>query len=91
VLNLLSKPNRQKEPEMTSENFISVLDMLVKRNPYHPFTVELHGGNRFEIDYPQALSYRDGNAVFFAPGGVPIWFDHESVLQIIGAEATRRV
>jgi len=30
---------------------------------------------------------RDGVAVFVAPGGVPIWFDHESVTQIIGETA----
>ena len=28
---------------------------------------------------------RDGVAVFLAPGGVPLWFDHDSVNQIIGA------
>jgi hypothetical protein len=30
---------------------------------------------------------RDGVAVFLAPGGVPIWFDHDSVLSIIGDTA----
>jgi hypothetical protein len=33
---------------------------------------------------------RDGVAVFIAPGGIPIWFDHESVNQIIGAPRSRR-
>jgi hypothetical protein len=28
---------------------------------------------------------RDGVAVFLAPGGRPIWFDHDSVVQVIGA------
>ena len=28
---------------------------------------------------------RDGVAVFLAPGGMPIWFDHDSVLRIVGA------
>ena len=27
---------------------------------------------------------RDGVAVFLAPGGIPVWFDHESVNQVIG-------
>ncbi len=34
---------------------------------------------------------RDGVAVFIAPGGIPIWFDHESVTQFVGdiADATK--
>ena len=72
---------------MTAENFDSVLNALVTRQPYQMFTVELHGGQRFEIDHPRALVVRDGVAVFLAPGGTPIWFDHDSVNQIIGAPA----
>ena len=45
------------------------------------------GGRRFEVDHPRALVSRDGVAVFLAPGGVPIWFDHESVTAIIGDTA----
>jgi hypothetical protein len=30
---------------------------------------------------------RDVVAVFLAPGGVPMWFDHDSINQIIGAPA----
>ena len=33
----------------------------------------------------EAPIVRDGVAVFLAPGGVPVWFDHESVNQVIGA------
>jgi hypothetical protein len=55
--------------------------------PFRVFTVELQGGRRFEVDHPGALVVRDGVAVFLAPGGAPIWFDHESVNQIIGAPA----
>ena len=51
--------------------------------PFRAFTVELNGGRRFEIDH-LALVIRDGVAVFLAPGGMPIWFDHDSVNQIIG-------
>lgn len=70
---------------MTSENFDRVFSGLSERRPFRVFTVELNGGQRFEIDHPRALVVRDGVAVFLAPGGVPIWFDHESVNQIIGA------
>lgn len=48
-------------------------------------TVEIHGGERFEVDHPGALIARDGVAVFLAPAGVPYWFDHDSVLRFIGA------
>ncbi len=70
---------------MTAENFERVLEGLRQLQPFRVFTVELHGGRRFEVDHPGALVFRDGVAVFIAPGGVPIWFDHESVNQILGA------
>jgi hypothetical protein len=72
---------------MTAENFDQLLTGLQQLKPFRVFTVELHGGRRFEVDHPTALVVRDGVAVFLAPGGVPIWFDHESVNQIIGAPA----
>jgi len=72
---------------MTADNFGSVLEGLRQQQPFRVFTVELHGGRRFEVDHPGALVVRDGVAVFLAPGGVPIWFDHESVNEIIGAPA----
>ena len=70
---------------MTADNFTSVLEGLRGRKPFTVFTVELQGGRRFEVDHPGALVVRDGVAVFLAPGGVPIWFDHDSVSQFIGA------
>jgi hypothetical protein len=39
------------------------------------------------FDHPSAIVIRDGVAVFLAPGGVPVWFDHDSVNQFIGAAA----
>lgn len=73
---------------MTADNFDSVLKTLQERHPFRVFTVELQGGQRFEVDHPTAMVVRDGVAVFLAPGGVPVWFDHESVNQIIGAPAS---
>ena len=72
---------------MTAENFDQILQGLRDRKPFQVFTVELNGGRRFEVDHPRALVNREGVAVFVAPGGIPIWFDHESVNQIIGAPA----
>jgi hypothetical protein len=72
---------------MTAENFDRVLTGLTQRRPFRVFTVELNTGERFEIDGPNALVTRDGVAVFLAPGGIPVWFDHESVNQFVGAPA----
>jgi hypothetical protein len=72
---------------MTADSFDRVLTALRDLRPFAVFTVELNGGRRFEVDHPGALVVRDGVAVFLAPGGVPVWFDHESVNQIIGAGA----
>ncbi len=72
---------------MTAENFDQILRAFMAVSPYQVLTVELNGGKRFEVDYPGALSFRDGVAVFLAPGGVPVLFDHESVNNIIAARA----
>ncbi len=72
---------------MTAGNFDQVLQALRQRKPFQMFTVELTGGHRFEVDHPGAIVIRDGVAVFLAPGGSPIWFDHLSVSQIEGAPA----
>ncbi len=76
---------------MTPENFDHVLEALSQRSPFRVFPVELHGGRRFEVDHPRALVVRDGVAVFIAPGGIPVWFDHESVNQIVGAPANTTI
>ena len=76
---------------MTADNFNTTLEALRQLQPFRVFTVELHGARRFEVDHPGALIVRDGVAVFLAPGGVPVWFDHESVNQIIGAPAGVRL
>ena len=72
---------------MTAENFDQSLRVLQEKKPFQLFTVELNGGRRFEVDSPFALVVRDGVAVFVAPGGVPVLFDHDSVNQIIIAPA----
>ncbi len=69
---------------MTAERFDESLQAFQSRRPYRPFTIELVSGDRFEVDYPDALSVREGVAVFLGPGGVPKLFDHESVSQFIG-------
>ncbi len=69
---------------MEADNFDRTLSAFRQRLPFRPFTVALVNGDRFEVDHPGALVVRDGVAVFIAPGGVPILFDHEGVNQFIG-------
>ncbi len=69
---------------MTSDHFEQLFNALGQRSPWHPFTVELVGGHRFEVDHPKAMVVRDGVAVYLQPGGVPVWFDHDSVTQVVG-------
>jgi hypothetical protein len=65
-------------------NFDNTLTAFRRRVPFRPFTVVLVNGDRFEVDHQEALVVRDGVAVFVAPGGVPVLFDHEGVAQVIG-------
>ncbi len=69
---------------MTADNFDMLLQGLMGRIPFQVFSVELHRGHRFEVDHPRAMVVRDGVAVFLGPGGVPVWFDHDNLNQIIG-------
>ena len=60
---------------------------MLLRRPFTPITIELHGGTRFEIDHPLGTVLREAKAIFLLPGGVPIYFDNESVNQIIDSPA----
>jgi hypothetical protein len=73
---------------MTADHFDQTITALIERTPFQLFTVELNTGERIEIDHAHTLVVRDGNAVFLGPGGVPHWFDHDSVNQIIAAPAS---
>ena len=72
---------------MTIDNFRKVLLAMLDRKPFKPFVVELNTGVRFEIDHPKATVIREGVAIFYAPGFVPTYFDHDSVTQIIDSPA----
>ena len=64
--------------------FDETLAAFRKRAPFRPFTVALVNGDRFEVDHADALVVSDGVAIFVAPGGTPVVFDHEGVSQIEG-------
>jgi len=57
---------------------------MQRRTPFRSFTVELVSGDRIQVDHPEALILRGGEAVFVSSDGVPTLFDHESVSQQIG-------
>ena len=67
---------------MTAEHFETTIDALMAIRPFKPFTIELTTGQRFEVDGPGMLLWKDG-AVFKSPGGPLVIFDHEGVSQII--------
>ncbi len=74
---------------MTKENFELLLETFLAAHPFRLFTVELNGGRKFEVDSPRAVVFRDGVAVFVTPGGVPMYFDHESVNLVADVPANR--
>ncbi len=75
---------------MTEADFDSFLIALLDRKPFRPFTVELIGGDWFEVDHPRATVVRDGVAIYVRPGGIPVYFDHDSVVQIVDDIADAR-
>ena len=69
---------------MDRETFTTTIQALQNRRPFNPFTVALVDGERYEVDRPNFLAVREGIASLIAPGGVPVYFDHEGVSQVIG-------
>lgn len=69
---------------MEVQTFDQTLKAFQERKPFQPFTVVMIDGDRFEVDFPNALVVRDGVAIFVAAGGIPIIFDHEGVTQFVG-------
>lgn len=69
---------------MDAATFDRTLNAFRRRSPFRPFTVALVNGDRFEVDFPDALVERDGAAVFISAGGVPVIFDYDGVSQFIG-------
>ena len=69
---------------MDRDTFDNTLRTFKHRHPFQPFTLMMVNGDRLEVDFPDALAFRDGAALYFAPGGVPVLFDHEGVCQVAG-------
>ncbi len=69
---------------MDRNTFTETIRALRNRTPFRPFTVALMNGDRYEVDRPETLAVGEGLAILIAPGGVPVFFDHEGVSQVIG-------
>lgn len=69
---------------MDRETFTATIQAFQNRRPFKPFTVALVDGDRHEVDRPNMLAVGEGLAILIAPGGVPVFFDHEGVSQVIG-------
>lgn len=69
---------------MDRDVFTATIQTFKRRSPFRPFTVVTVSGTRQEVDFADAIVVRDGVALFAAPGGIPIIFDHESVDQVVG-------
>jgi hypothetical protein len=73
---------------MSPDTFENLMAKLQECRPFQVFTVQLKSGERHEIDSPGSFAHRDGTAFFYAPGKIPVWFDHDSVMQIIDATSS---
>jgi hypothetical protein len=70
---------------MPKESFEAILQVLLSQRPFEVFTVELHGGYRFEVDHPEALVIEEGVATFVVPGNIRLFFGHDTVALIVEA------
>ena len=74
---------------MDRETFTKTIRAFRNRTPFKPFTVVMVSGNRYEVDFPDALAVRDGLAIFVVPARVPVFFDNEGVSEVVGDLAGR--
>ena len=72
---------------MEKDNFEKLLRALSHRQPFRSYTVEFVGGEKVEVDHPEALIVRAGVAVYLGPDGTPAWFDHAGVSRVFGESA----
>ena len=67
---------------MSPGAFAHAVDRFARREPFRPFTVELTGGDRVEIDRRDALAYRGGSATFLSPAGKIVFLDAGGVATV---------
>ncbi len=67
---------------MTSGNAQKAIRTFQKRRPFKAYLVELVGGEKIAVEHPEAMVYRAGTGVYFAPDGELTIPDHEGVSRI---------
>jgi hypothetical protein len=73
---------------MTAEHFEETISALMELRPFKPFTIELNTKQRLGVDHLGALLWNgEDTSVFRSPGGPLVFFDHESVTDIINSPA----
>lgn len=66
---------------MTKEEFDQTMRSFVKRTPFEPFVVELLGGERFIIPFPE-VAFGRGAAGYINEKGVLVGMKHDEVRSI---------
>lgn len=69
---------------MDRDRLDNTIEAFKRQMPFHPFTIVMTNGNRFEADHHNAVICRNGHGVFMSPGAIPIFFDHDTVSEIVG-------
>ncbi len=69
---------------MERDSFERSLKAFTRRTPFHPFIVELVSGGQLQVDYPEALVFRNAVAFHFSQEGIPTLFDHQGVARMVG-------
>lgn len=69
---------------MDRQTFDRALRVFKHRIPFRPFTLPMVNGERLEVDFPDALAFRDGRAYYLDAGRTPVFFDHDGVSEVIG-------
>jgi hypothetical protein len=69
---------------MTVDEFERTLRVLMRREPFEPFAVELLDGERFVVDKPDAVGFNAGAAAFLAADGTIHFFNNEEVRSLGG-------
>jgi hypothetical protein len=68
---------------MRREIFLHVLQAFQRRRPWKPFTVELIGGSRIEVNHPESISAGKDIVSIHSTTGVHAYFEFAAVVQII--------
>jgi hypothetical protein len=68
---------------MTKENFESVLNAFLARQPFRAFTLELANGTRLEVNHPEALEVSQRLVVAKSTARIKRVFEFAAVVRFI--------